>query len=87
MKDCKQCYHYKKTKETCNKFKMIVTDSNVFALCCKEYSKKAKAKVSCKDCINMNKYGWCAIKRICMNDEQKYRERQCRNYFKRKKRK
>ncbi len=87
MKDCKQCYHYKKSQTKCIKFKMNVTDTNIFAMCCKEYSKKVKKVVSCKDCINMNKYGWCATKRICMNDEQKFRDRQCRFYFKRKKRK
>ena len=84
MKDCKTCYHYKKSITKCNKFKMNVTDSNVFALCCKEYSKKTITKVQCRSCINMNKYGWCNMKRRCFNDEERNKDRQCRFYFMRK---
>ena len=84
MKNCNQCYYYKKTKRECKKFEMQVTDTEVFGMCCKEYSKKVIVKVQCKNCCNMNKYGWCMIKKRCFNEEEVHKDRQCRHYFKRK---
>lgn len=44
-------------------------------------------KVKCKDCNNMNKYGWCMMKKRCFNYIEVNTERQCKYFFIRKARK
>lgn len=46
--------------------------------------KKQSTKVKCKECGNMNKYGWCMMKKRCFNEEERHIEKQCRYFFKRK---
>ena len=84
MKNCNKCYYYRKTKKECKKFIMQVTDPEIFGMCCKSYSELKDVKVKCKDCKCMNKYGWCNVRKICMNEEERFKNRKCRSYFKRK---
>lgn len=44
-------------------------------------------KVKCKECNNMNKYGWCMMKKRCYTEAERNMERQCKYYFIRKRRK
>lgn len=83
-KNCNKCIFYKKNSKKCNKYKMLVIETDIFALACKEYTGIKIKKVKCKDCINMNKYTWCSMKKRCFNEIERNKDRQCRYYFKRK---
>lgn len=49
--------------------------------------KKLVKKVKCKECGNMNKYGWCMMKKRCFNETERNIEKSCRSFFQRKYRK
>lgn len=44
-------------------------------------------KVKCRNCNNMNKYGWCMMKKRCYTEIEINTDRTCRSYFIRKARK
>ena len=84
MKDCKKCYYYSITYKRCKKFICDIPDTKVFGTACKEYSEKKLKKVQCYDCINLNKYKYCLMKKICLDDLEIKRLKQCRFYHKRR---
>lgn len=87
MKTCKKCYYYSIINMKCKRFMIEVPDADVFGTACKEYSEKKIKKVQCYDCINLNKYKYCLMKKKCLDDTEIKRLKQCRYYFKRKRRK
>ena len=82
MKSCKKCFYYNNEFKRCTKFKCDISDSIVFGSACKEYSEIKQNKVKCITCINMNKYGYCLIKKKCFTFEEKVKERKCRAFHK-----
>lgn len=52
----------------------------------KEKAKKTN-KVKCRECGNMNKYGWCMMKKRCFNEIERNIERSCKSFFIRRYRK
>lgn len=43
--------------------------------------KTKNTKVKCRECNNMNKYGWCMMKKRCFTEEERNLPRQCKYYF------
>ena len=84
MKTCKKCYNYSITYNKCKKFMIDVSDAKVFGMACMEYKEKRINKTQCYGCINLNKYKYCLMKKICLDDKEIQRLKQCRFYHKRK---
>ena len=74
MKDCKKCFYYYKQIKRCIKFKCDISDTKVFGSVCKNYLELKREKVKCKNCKNLNKYNFCLMKKVCMNDTEKNRD-------------
>ena len=84
MKDCKKCFYYYKQTKRCVKHKCDISDSKVFGSVCKDHYELKRNKVKCNSCKNMNKYGFCLVKKVCFTPEEKTKERYCKSHFQRK---
>lgn len=86
MKTCRNCKQFKGDEEFCKIHIIRITDKTV-ATYCKKYEEKRhlhKGKVKCTNCLRLNRYGWCGIKKICLNEEEKIKERSCIKFIKKK---
>lgn len=86
MKSCRNCKNYKLSECYCKSFNMNIIDV-LSATVCKNYtdkSKSANTKIQCSNCYNINKYNYCSYKKICLSDNEKHRDRSCRNFKSRK---
>jgi hypothetical protein len=86
MNDCKKCFYYNKQYKKCLRFKCDISDTEIFGSVCKEFTKVLTKKVKCINCGNINKYGYCLVKKRCFEFEDRVKEKQCRSYFKKKQR-
>lgn len=88
IQSCRKCKNYKSSDNYCYKFKMRIIDP-ISASVCKNYDckKYVPDKVKCVYCSNINKYGYCLIKKVCLDEDEKNRERKCSKFKKRLNRK
>ena len=91
MKSCKNCKNYDLDYKYCFAFHIKIID-DVSAEVCKFYKEKKKVpeNIKCVNCMNLNKYGYCSVKKKCKNEDEKFKEHKCSQFkirLNRKKRK
>ena len=88
IQSCRRCKNYKISDKYCYIFHMNIIDT-ISASVCQSYDCKTYVpdKVRCVSCSNMNKYGYCLIKKVCFDEDERLRYRKCSRFKKRLKRK
>lgn len=79
MKSCRRCTNFK--NDYCKLHNITITDI-LDATYCPKYNTKVNDKigVKCINCQNMNKFHYCFVKRVCIDFENRTRERKCIHY-------
>ena len=82
MKSCKNCKSYEIEYKYCFSYHIKVLD-DISAEVCKFYKEKNKVpdNIKCINCNNINKYGYCNVRKKCMIEDDRFKVRKC-NYFK-----
>lgn len=85
IRSCKKCKRYSKELRYCKQYEISIIDPTT-ATYCKSYSSEVHTKknIKCCNCKNLNRYGYCSIKKRCFNEEEKYKARQCISFTFRK---
>lgn len=81
IQSCRKCKNYKLSDKYCYIFKLKIIDP-ISASVCKNYEckKYIPEKVKCIKCRNINKYGYCLIKKVCFDEEERSRDRKCSKF-------
>lgn len=81
MKSCKNCKNYDLNNKYCFFYHLKIID-DVSAEVCKNYKERFKEKknIKCLNCLNINKYGYCYIKKKCISEEEKLKKRNCKSF-------
>lgn len=81
MKSCNNCKNYDSKNLYCFSFHIKVIDT-ISAKVCKWYKEKRKVpeNIKCINCFNINKYGYCNVKKLCINENERYRDRRCSSF-------
>ena len=85
-KSCKNCRNYNWGEGYCLEKQAKIIDKTAASYCKSYYEKRnlPKGEVKCVKCININKYGWCCVKRKCFDETERIKTRRCINFKEKK---
>ena len=79
--NCKNCRNCIVNTNYCDKFKFSIVDLKM-AEYCEKYKEhiSIQKEVKCKNCGNINKFGYCYSKKCCIDEDERIKSRHCRSY-------
>lgn len=84
-KTCRDCKNCSNSIRYCKMFDIYVEHMSM-ATYCKEFNTERDIEkvVHCKNCRNINKFGYCSYKRRCFDEIEIKKDRHCRSFSQKK---